>query len=558
MGVSALLSQILPLAVGYLTDDVLAGGADVAFARAVPVLLVILVTSVVNETIKVVRRLLVENAATQAEKNARALAAESLLRAPMYYFRQNMTGNIHGRLNRSIEGVSKLIKLLSMDFAPAVFNGVAAIVVIFVKLPPLVALMIVLVLPVGTAIVLRQIHTQKGIRVELLESKADLDGTMVELLGGIETIRSLNSVDVECGRIDGRSEQLRAKEMKHHKAMAFYDCLKFLNEAFFNVLVIGCSVLLAGRGVISVGTVLTAYLCFTQLTGPLRELHRILDETSECAILAHDYFQMLELPRDFSYALPAGAGQGLPERCDICVRGLTLSYTEKPDRPVLQDLDLDIPQGTFLGIAGPSGGGKSSLIKVLDKLEPAEGTITIGGRDLADMRREDLADLVVLVPQRPFLFADTVYRNITYGMTRPVTLEEVREAARRAAVDQDILQMPGQYDFQVAEGGHNLSGGQCQRIALARVFLRQPRILILDEATSALDNTSEKLVQEELARLKETCGTTIVSIAHRLTTLRDCDRILVVAGGRIVQTGGYRQLLEQPGLFRDMSLGVVQ
>ena len=171
LGVSALLSQILPLAVGYLTDDVLAGGVRTAFGRATPVLLVILVTSVVNETIKVVRRLLVENAATQAEKNARALAAASLLRAPMHYFRQNMTGNIHGRLNRSIECVSKLIKLLSMDFAPAVCNGVAAIVVIFVKLPPLVALLIVLVLPVGTAIVLRQIHTQQGIRVELLESK---------------------------------------------------------------------------------------------------------------------------------------------------------------------------------------------------------------------------------------------------------------------------------------------------------------------------------------------------------------------------------------------------
>lgn len=179
-----------------------------------------------------------------------------------------MTGNIHGRLNRSLEGTVKLIKLIFMDFAPAVTTGIAAVVTIFFQLPPLVACLVVLVIPVGTFIVFRQISTQKGIRVELMDTKAEMDGTMVELLGGIETIRTLDSAGTESERILYRSEGLRKKEMRHHKAMAFYDCLKFVNEAFFSVLVIGISVL-------------TAYLCFTQLTGPLRELHRILDEFSE-------------------------------------------------------------------------------------------------------------------------------------------------------------------------------------------------------------------------------------------------------------------------------------
>ena len=192
-----------------------------------------------------------------------------------------MTGNIHGRLNRSLEGTVKLIKLIFMDFAPAVNTGIAAVVTIFFQLPPLVACLVVLVIPVGTFIVFRQISTQKGIRVELMDTKAEMDGTMVELLGGIETIRTLDSAGTESERILDRSEGLRKKEMRHHKAMAFYDCLKFVNEAFFSVLVIGLSVLLASKNVITVGTVLTAYLCFTQLTGPLRELHRILDEFSE-------------------------------------------------------------------------------------------------------------------------------------------------------------------------------------------------------------------------------------------------------------------------------------
>lgn len=305
LAVSAVLSQLTPLAVGYLTDHVLAAETT-TFQSVLPILLVILAVNVVNEIIKVIRRLIVEDAATQAEKNARQRAALSLLMAPLSYFRGHMTGNIHGRLNRSLEGTVKLIKLLFMDFAPAVSTGLAAIVTIFWQLPFTVACLVILVIPVGTFIVFRQISTQKGIRVELMETKADMDGTMVELLGGIETIRALDSAQTESARIEGQSEQLRKKEMRHHKAMALYDCLKFVNEAFFSVLVIGISVLLASRQVITIGTVLTAYLCFTQLTGPLRELHRILDEFSECVVLADDYFRLLELPLDFSYEEVAG------------------------------------------------------------------------------------------------------------------------------------------------------------------------------------------------------------------------------------------------------------
>ena len=555
LGVSAVLSQLTPLAVGYLTDHVLAG-ESASFASVVPILVAILIVNVVNELIKVARRLIVEDTATQAEKIARQRAALSLLLAPLSYFRSHMTGNIHGRLNRSLEGTVKLIKLMFMDFAPAVFTGLAAVVTIFTQLPVSVACLVILVIPVGTFIVFRQIGTQKGIRVELMETKADMDGAMVELLGGIETIRALDSAQTEGARIEARSEQLRKKEMRHHRAMAFYDCLKFVNEAFFSVLVIGLSVLLASQGIISVGTVLTAYLCFTQLTGPLRELHRILDEFSECVVLADDYFQLSDLPLDFSYR-----NNGAPAAPKLADNGVTLrdvrfAYPEKPDQLILDDIVLAIPAGKFIGIAGPSGCGKSSLIKVIDRLEKGEGEVLLGGVPLDSLSRATLAENVALVPQTPFLTADTVRRNICYGMKREVSLEEVREAARRANIAADIEKLDGGYDFELAEGGTNLSGGQRQRIALARVFLKKPRILILDEATSALDNTSEKRIQAEIEKLKEECGTTVISIAHRLSTLQNCDEIIVMDRGRIVQRGTYRELEGTPGLFRDMALGI--
>lgn len=312
---------------GYLTDGVLAGEHP-TFLSAIPILLVILVVNVVNEVIKVIRRLIVEDTATQAEKTARQKATQALLLAPLSYFREHMTGNIHGRLNRSLEGTVKLIKLLFMDFAPAITTGLAAIVTIFVQLPTGVACLVILVIPIGTFLVFRQISTQKGIRVELLETKAEMDGTIVELLGGIETIRALDSAQAEEARIAERSEVLRKKEMRHHVAMALYDCLKFVNEAVFSVLVIGISVLLASQGVITVGTVLTAYLCFTQLTGPLRELHRILDEVSECRILADDYFRMVEIPADFSYQPLSVPAAPVPQENPIAIGSLHFAYPE--------------------------------------------------------------------------------------------------------------------------------------------------------------------------------------------------------------------------------------
>lgn len=558
LAVSAVLTQFTPLAVGYLTDHVLAE-QGIMFRKVLPILVFILVVNVLNEVIKVIRRLLVEDTATYVEKTGRQKAADSLLKAPLVYFRGNMTGNIHGRLNRSLEGTTKLIKLIFMDFAPAVATGIAAIVTIFVKLPLPIALLTILVIPVGTGIVLRQITTQKGIRVELMNTKAELDGTMVELLGGIETIRSLDSIHVESDRIAERSEHLRKKEMRHHKAMAFYDCLKFINEAIFHVLVIAMSVLLAARGIITIGTVLTAYLCFMQLTGPLRELHRILDEFSECIVLAEDYFRMVEITPDFSYVeQEMETVSDCPPSNDICLREVCFSYAEKPDREILDKISLIIRPGEFLGIAGPSGCGKSTLIKVLDKLEPAMGEVLLGGKSLSRFSRTLLAEFVTLVPQTPFLIADTVFNNISYGMKREVTLEEVRSAAQKACLEQVIENLPGKYQFQISEGGKNLSGGQRQRIALARVFLRNPQILILDEATSALDNTSEKSIQVEIEKMIKEHGTTVISIAHRLSTLENCDEIIVMDKGKIVQKGSFAELKDTPGIFQDMQRGILK
>lgn len=555
MIVSAGLAQLTPKAIGWLTDDILVEN-QVDFIKVVPFLIFILIVNVVNEVIKILRRVMVEDTATRTEKKARGIVINSLLKAPLSYFRENMTGNIHGRLNRCLEGTVKLEKLLFMDFAPAIFNSIAAIITIFITLPISLALPMLLVIPIGIAIVFRQISTQKGIRVELLETKSAMDGTIVELLNGIEVIRITDSVDLETNRFNNKSEFLRKKEMKHHKQMAKYDCLKFINQAVFTVLIIGISTWLATKNVITVGSVLTAYLCFTQLTKPLEELHRIFDELSECTVLATDFFKMIELPNDFSYEKIDKTNLKQIEGKDIVeIKDLTFYYNENKEKIILDKFNFDIKEGMFLGIAGPSGCGKSSLIKAICKLEKGDGKIYIAGKDINYLTRKDISNIIALVPQSPFLIAGTIYENICYGIDKEVTMEEVEEAAKKAYIYDYINNLPDKFNTVIAEGGNNLSGGQRQRIAIARIFLRKPKILILDEATSALDNTSERHIQLEIEKLQKENNITIISIAHRLTTLKNCDQIIVLNKGKIEQNGKYNELIEQEGIFSDMYYG---
>lgn len=555
---SAALTQITPIAIGWLTNDIL-GKSELSFEKVVPYLILILVANVVNETVKIVRRVLVEDVATKTEKKARGMVLKSLLMAPLSYFRANMTGNIHGKLNRSLDGTVKLEKLLFMDFVPAVFNSIAAIIAICTTDQPiLLTLLMILVIPIGVFLVLKQIKSQKGIRVELLESKSQMDGSIVELINGIEVIRICDSVNAENNRFDDKSEFLRAKEMKHHKAMALYDLLKFINQAVFTVLIIGISTYLATKGIIKAGSVLTIYLCFTQLLKPLEELHRIFDEVSECTVLAKDFFSMVEIPNDFSYNMLSTrneSGNIEAKESAVKIEHLKFYYNEDKSKTIIDDLDLDINKEMFLGIAGPSGCGKSSLIKAICKLEKGDGEIFIDSKNINSLSRKDISEMIALVPQTPFLIAGTIYDNICYGIDEDVSMEAVEEAAKRACILDYINGLPDKFNALISEGGNNLSGGQRQRIAIARIFLRKPKILILDEATSALDNTSEKYIQNEIEKLQKENHTTIISIAHRLTTLKNCDRIIVFSKGKIVEDGKYQELIDQGGIFSDMFYG---
>ena len=216
----------------------------------------------------------------------------------------------------------------------------------------------------------------------------------------------------------------------------------------------------------------------------------------------------------------------------------------------LNGLSSSIRHGETIGVAGRSGCGKTTWLRTLMRLAHASGgETTLGGVDLTCISRQVIGEMVGYVGQNPFVFAGTVTENIAYGC-EAATHDQIRRAAERACIHDEIMALPGGYDAPVAERGQNLSGGQKQRIALARVFLKNPPILILDEGTSALDNISERLVQRAISAAR--ADRTVILVAHRLSTLREADRILVFDDGRIVETGTYSELVQHGGVFAEL------
>jgi ABC-type multidrug transport system fused ATPase/permease subunit len=250
---------------------------------------------------------------------------------------------------------------------------------------------------------------------------------------------------------------------------------------------------------------------------------------------------------------PAGSQATVPARGDIVLKNVSFGY--EPDRPVLKDISLRIPYGQKVALVGPSGAGKSTVTQLLLRLyDPDQGTVSLGGADLRQCSGPEIRQRFGVVPQDPFIFRTTIRENLC--VARPdATDAEMRKACEQANAWEFIAKLPEGWQTRVGEGGSTLSGGQRQRLAIARALLANPDYFIFDEATSALDTVSEQLVQQAM----ENCvaGRTALIIAHRLATVKNCDRILVASGGIISQDGSYDELLDQPGLFRDLVQGQV-
>ena len=551
MLVTGILTNLPAVILGRLVDT-LVSADNVEFYLAVPFILLIIGIILVREALTVVRKYLVENIATQTEKKQTVRVVGHLLEADIAHITREQIGSLHGRTFRSIQGLVRIIKLGFLDFFPVFFTAIAAIFIALYQKPVLATVMI-LVVPAGLYIIIKQISSQKGIRVALLRGKEKIDGAVVEMLGGIETVRVLNTAGQEVEKVEEIAEELRKKEMRHHIFMALFDAGKYLNEGFFYILVISLSIVFSAQGIITKGDILVYSILFLSITAPLREIHRILDEAHESTIRVNDLYDLLDQPSDISFAPGAHASEKpvLDADAIINVSDLDFSYQSEEETGVLHDIRFSIRKGEKIGIAGASGCGKSTLVKILLRLVHGySGAIEIFGRDLKTVTRGEIAEKIAYIPQKTYIFSGTIADNIVYGSSRKnISEAEIGAAARVANLSDEIKNSLGGLSGKVLENGNNLSGGQRQRLAIARLALRSPEILIFDEATSALDNSNEVTIQKNIEKLFS--EKTMLTIAHRLTTLKNCDRIFVFEKGRIVQEGTYDALAAREGLFQN-------
>src|SRR3989338_6644713 len=517
MLITGVLTNLPAVILGRLVDK-LVGTENFDLSIAIPFITLIICIILIREALTIVRKYFVENVATQTDKKQTVNVIEHLLKTDIANINQQQIGSLHGRIFRSIQGIIKIIKLGFLDFFPIFFSGLAAITIALTQ-KPLLASVMVLVIPVGLFIIVWQVSSQKGIRVALLRGKEKIDGTVVEMLGGIETVRALNTENKEVTKVEEVAEGMRKKEIRHHIFMALFDSGKYLNEGLFYVIVISLSIFLAAQGVITKGDILVYSILFLSITGPLREIHRILDEAHESSIRVNDLYDLLNQPRDISFQAHGKKERKSNNANAIEISKLSFKYG---DSPVLQDINFVIKNGK----------------------------IEIFGKNLDTMDREEIADRVAYVPQKTHIFSGSIRDNIVYGCEREnIGDEDVVRAAKLANLYEEVENSLGGLLGKVAENGNNLSGGQKQRLAIARLILKSPELLILDEATSALDNTNETKIQRNIEQLFK--DKTTITIAHRLTTLKNTDRIFVFERGKIVQEGTFDDLANQKGLFQD-------
>ena len=375
----------------------------------------------------------------------------------------------------------------------------------------------------------------------------ELNGKLQDNLSGVHEIQSFGREDYETGRVNEKNfDHVRAMLQALKISAVFHPSVEFISS-LGTILVVGFGGYLAYREGLSVEDIVSFLLYLSLFYAPVAGLANLLENMQQSMAGAERVMDILDAPQEITDK--PNAKELRDVQGDIEFDHVSFAYEE--DSPVLDDVSFHCEPGKMLALVGPTGVGKTTLTQLISRFyEPNSGRILIDGTDISDVTMESLRKNIAPVLQDTFLFNGTIAENIGYA--RPdATPDEIRDAAKAANIDADIMQMPDGYDTQVGERGVRLSGGQKQRVAIARAILRRAPIIILDEATASVDVETEQQIQKAIAGLAG--RRTIIAIAHRLSTIRNADQILVIENGKVSESGTHDELVALGGSYARMN-----
>jgi subfamily B ATP-binding cassette protein MsbA len=547
-GLCTLLTNVLalmqPQLIKYIMDHVLAGepvyGTRMFMLNACVGAFVVLV--ILKGAFGYGQGYLLPAGVQQAVRDIRDAVFNQIQFLPLRFFERYKTGDLLMRIVNDTNNLATVLGMELITFANNIIVILGAMGWMLWK-DWLMTIVIIAISPLVAWSVAHFSGLVKSAVTKNQEQSADIFSSISETVQGIKVVKGFTQEDYEIKRFKAQNQALYSIMMKVIQLTVTQTPV----VEFLAAIGIGVAVWYGGwqviQGKFTVGDIFGFWGYMIMATNPLNRISQTFTQLQTTLVSANRILEVLDSPSEVRDTADA---KDLP-RVDGKIEFLGVSFEYDPGVPVLKDVSFTVPAGTILALVGPSGAGKSTTAALLPRFyDPQGGEIRIDGHDIRKVKLKSLRQQIGIVPQDTVLFSGTIRDNIAYG-NRNASMDHVIEAARVANAHDFIMEMQDGYETIVGERGLNLSGGQRQRIAIARAVLRDPRILILDEATSSVDAQSESLIQEALDRLMKT-RTTII-IAHRLSTVKKADRILVIDDGVIAEAGTHQELLDSGGLY---------
>ncbi|MDG1281002.1 MAG: ABC transporter ATP-binding protein/permease [Pseudorhodobacter sp.] len=483
------------------------------------------------------------------QRALRKLALETFThihRLSMRYHIARKTGGLSRIIERGVKGVDFLLRFMLFSIGPLILE-LSMVAILFALLFGWQYMVVVVVtITLYVTFTFKVTEWRVRIRRQMNDQDTDANQKAIDSLLNFETVKYFGAEAREAERYDGAMKQYEVAAIKTGQSLSFLNFGQSLIITSGLVAVMVMAAMGVQQGILTVGDFVMVNAYMIQITMPLNFLGTVYREIRQALVDMGEMFHLLGQPAEVV---------DKPSAPDIAIKGGEVRFEDvkfayDPQRQILKGVSLTVGPGKRVALVGPSGSGKSTIGRLLFRFyDVTGGAVKIDGQDLRDITQDSLHAQIGVVPQDTVLFNDSVLYNIAYG--RPsATRAEIEAAAKAARIHDFILSLPQGYETPVGERGLKLSGGEKQRVGIARTLLKNPPILLLDEATSALDTQTERDIQESLREMGE--GRTVITIAHRLSTISDADEIIVLEAGEIVEQGKHETLLQNKGRYAAM------